>query len=46
MNWVDVPMDKEKISITKHRFLNGGTTYDIVIKNNNKDGGASETKNN
>lgn len=26
MNWVDVPLEKEKISITKHRFLNGGTT--------------------
>ena len=26
MNWVDVPIDKKKVSITKHRFLNGGTT--------------------
>ena len=26
MNWVDCPIDKEKISITRHRFMNGGTT--------------------
>ena len=26
MNWVDVPLEKQKISITKHRFQNGGTT--------------------
>lgn len=26
MNWVDVPLQKQQISISKHRFLNGGTT--------------------
>ena len=26
MNWVDVPLEKQQISISRHRFLNGGTT--------------------
>ena len=26
MNWVDVPMEKQNISISRHRFLTGGTT--------------------
>jgi hypothetical protein len=26
MRWVDVPIEKKKVSITKHRFFNGGTT--------------------
>ena len=26
MNWVDVPLEKQQISISKHRFINGGTT--------------------
>ena len=31
MNWVDVPLEKQKISISRHRYLNGGTTQ---AKNN------------
>mmetsp|Transcript_31213 Transcript_31213/g.47796 ORF Transcript_31213/g.47796 Transcript_31213/m.47796 type:complete len:135 (-) Transcript_31213:2998-3402(-) len=26
MNWVDVPMEKQQISLSRHRYVNGGTT--------------------